>query len=112
MQNLVHQRCFNHATREAVARCPECGRFFCRECITEHDDRVICASCLHRLGEEGKRAGKGFQWMAALGPAAGAALGAMVTWICFYMFGSYLLTLPSEFHSALWDHIAAEYRGY
>jgi hypothetical protein len=49
MSALVHQRCFNHATREAVARCPQCSQFFCRECITEHDDRVICAACLKKL---------------------------------------------------------------
>ena len=49
MQNLAHQRCFNHAVREAVARCPECGQCFCRECITEHDDRVVCAACLKKL---------------------------------------------------------------
>ena len=45
---LAHQRCFNHATREAVARCPECHHFFCRECITEHDDRVLCTGCLKK----------------------------------------------------------------
>lgn len=49
MPALIHQRCFNHATREAVARCPECSQFFCRECITEHDDRVICSACLKKL---------------------------------------------------------------
>src|SRR2546429_9979935 len=47
--NLIHQRCFNHALREAAARCPECGHFYCRECITEHEDRVICANCLAKL---------------------------------------------------------------
>ena len=47
--NLTFQRCFNHAAREAVARCPACGHYFCRECITEHDDRVICAACLRKL---------------------------------------------------------------
>jgi hypothetical protein len=49
MQNLLLQRCFNHGMREAAARCPECGRFYCRECITEHDDRVLCSACLKKL---------------------------------------------------------------
>ncbi|MFN7139481.1 MAG: rhomboid family protein, partial [Limisphaerales bacterium] len=49
MQNLTQQHCLNHFTREAAARCPECKQFFCRECITEHDDRVICAGCLRKL---------------------------------------------------------------
>jgi hypothetical protein len=46
MTAVAHQRCLHHHEREAVARCPECGHYFCRECITEHDERVICASCL------------------------------------------------------------------
>jgi hypothetical protein len=44
MQDITQQRCLNHMLREAVARCPECSRFFCRECITEHEDKVLCAS--------------------------------------------------------------------
>ena len=32
MNDLLYQRCFNHVLREAVARCPECLRYFCREC--------------------------------------------------------------------------------
>ena len=51
MRSLSLQRCFNHAHREAAARCPECTHFYCRECITEHDDRVICAACLRKLAK-------------------------------------------------------------
>jgi hypothetical protein len=46
MSALHQARCFNHAQREAVARCPGCRRFYCRECVTEHDDRLMCAQCL------------------------------------------------------------------
>ena len=53
--SIAQERCFNHAFREAVARCPECGRTFCRECISEHDDRVICAFCLKRLSKKAVR---------------------------------------------------------
>ena len=49
MAALLANRCLHHPVREAVARCPECGQFFCRECITEHEDRVVCSSCLKRL---------------------------------------------------------------
>ncbi|MBT8374528.1 MAG: rhomboid family protein, partial [Deltaproteobacteria bacterium] len=35
MKDLALQRCNNHGQREAVARCPKCRRYFCRECITE-----------------------------------------------------------------------------
>jgi hypothetical protein len=45
---LTH-RCWTHDSREAVCRCPECGRSFCRECVTEHQSRLLCAACLARL---------------------------------------------------------------
>ena len=48
MADSLHQSCFNHPDREASARCPECGNFFCHECVVEHDFRIICASCLAR----------------------------------------------------------------
>src|SRR5438132_254763 len=51
MEILARQRCLNHLNREAVARCPECKRFFCRECVTEHEDRLICAACLKKLAK-------------------------------------------------------------
>src|SRR2546430_2101954 len=51
MSVFSEQRCFNHAVREAVAPCPQCRRFYCRECITEHEDRVLCAACLKGLAQ-------------------------------------------------------------
>jgi len=67
MQDLTHQRCHHHQFREAAARCPECGRYFCRECITEHADRVLCASCLgKKIGLDGARSSR-FQWFFQLG---------------------------------------------
>ena len=54
MDDLLHQRCFNHMLREAVACCPECRRYFCRECVTEHEDKVLCAACLgHKVDPTG-----------------------------------------------------------
>ena len=45
---MVHQSCWNHEAREAVCRCPECGRSYCRECVTEHEARLLCAVCLRK----------------------------------------------------------------
>ena len=42
MQNLAHQRCFNHAAREAVAPAPLVRILFFRECITKHVTRMRC----------------------------------------------------------------------
>jgi hypothetical protein len=93
---LRQRRCDNHPQREASARCPECGRFFCRECITEHDDRVLCASCLAKLSVR-KIAGPA-AW--ALAPRLGLALVAVVViYAVLLLIGSLLSSIPSHFHS-------------
>jgi uncharacterized paraquat-inducible protein A len=55
MSETWRTRCHNHPQREAAARCPECGRFFCRECVTEHEGRVICSACLRALTEPAEK---------------------------------------------------------
>jgi hypothetical protein len=100
MSSLVHQRCFHHFQREAVARCPECRDYFCRECVTEHDDRVICAACLSRLAL--KPAARR-RWSTGLLCAAGCVAGLLVCWFFFYLVGEALLALPASFHEGtLW----------
>jgi hypothetical protein len=101
MQNLLHQRCFNHAAREAVARCPECGRFFCRECITEHDDRVVCSACLKKLAKLplARRPAlvNAFRFVQCV-----AAL--VLAWFFFFLIGNGLLKIPTSFHEGtLWQ---------
>lgn len=46
---LRHARCLFHPLREAAARCPRCGGTFCRECVTDEDDRLACPPCLRRM---------------------------------------------------------------
>jgi hypothetical protein len=83
-----------------VARCPECGSSYCRECIAEHDERVICASCLQRLlkrpAEKTRSWGKQMLWL------AGSVCGIFLAWLSFYNLGRVLLMVPSSFHSELW----------
>jgi len=38
-----------HPLREAAARCPHCGGTFCRECVTDEDDKLACPPCLRRM---------------------------------------------------------------
>jgi len=92
--NISQERCFNHAFREAVARCPECGRSFCRECVSEHDDRVICAFCLKRLSKKAVRRYR----MVGLVRLAQILMGVLLLWSSFYLLGKALLTIPSSFH--------------
>jgi hypothetical protein len=95
MASLALQRCLHHGTREAVARCPECGHFYCRECIAEHSERVICAACLKKLAAAPARAERRL-WN--LWPAFQLGTGLLLLWVCFYGLGRVLLALPAEFH--------------
>ncbi len=97
---LAHQRCFHHAHREAAARCLECREYFCRECVTEHDGRVVCAGCLKKLAAVRSSRRAAFVWVLRLGQMAG---GLVVALIFFYWLGQTLLSLPASFHDGtLW----------
>jgi hypothetical protein len=87
-------RCANHPHREAVARCVKCGRFFCRECITEHHDRMYCSACLLVNPEPGK----GRRFFSALCTAARMAGGVLILWLAFYGLGKALLLMPDHYH--------------
>ena len=92
--SIAQERCFNHTFREAVARCPACGRTFCRECISEHDDRVICAFCLKRFSKKAVRRYR----LVGLVRLAQILMGVLLLWSSFYLLGKALLTIPSSFH--------------
>lgn len=106
VEPLATQRCLNHELREAVARCPECRQFYCRECITEHDDRVICAACLKRLARPGLTERLRLAWLTGW---VQAGLGVLAGWLFFYLVGQLLLAIPSDFHEgtvwkqSVWD---------
>lgn len=95
MAVLLTQRCLHHPVREAVARCPECAQYFCRECITEHDDRVICSACLRKLTTktETKR-----RSLAPVGRVAAALAGVLLAWIFFFLIGRLLVNIPASVH--------------
>ena|SRR5688572_15853647 len=95
MRSLTHQRCFNHSFREAAARCPECVQFYCRECITEHDDRVICASCLKKLAKVPFTRRTGF---VSVVRSVQLLTGLTMLVVFFYLLGQSLLSMPSSFH--------------
>lgn len=100
-ERLTAQRCFHHPQREAVARCLECQRFFCRECVTEHDARMICALCLARLADAASAGRAARQGVADLVKVGFAFLA---LWLVFYVLGQGLLRLPSAFHEGhLWE---------
>src|SRR5687767_10500024 len=101
MMNLAHQRCLNHVFREAVARCTECWNYYCRECVTEHEDRLICAGCLRALSKPATI--KQFR-LAGLLLFLECVLGVLIAWLFFYWVGQGLLALPNSFHDgSIWN---------
>jgi len=101
MRPLIHQRCFNHSLREAVACCPGCSRFYCRECVTEHEDRILCAACLKKLAQKSSAGKRGFAGLARL---AQCAAGVFLAWLFFYLCGQALLSIDSSFHEGtIWQ---------
>ena len=100
---LAAQRCVHHGDREAVARCPECRRYFCRECITEHEEKIVCATCLAALSRTASKS-VGRWKLGGVLRGSGAVTGVLIAWICFYFAGRVLLAVPSEFHAdTLWQ---------
>jgi hypothetical protein len=89
MSDLARQQCFRHPGREAVVRCPSCHRDFCRECVTEHEDRYLCSECLARQAVEVARPKR------RVGVSVGALLalaGLLTAWSVYYGVAWYLVT--------------------
>lgn len=100
MQRLDKQRCFNHGLREAAARCPSCKRFYCRECVVEHDDRLVCSSCLKKAATEQPKARQVWRPLARV--AAVLAMF-MFLWFTFFIISRSLSSLPVSVHEdTLW----------
>lgn len=100
MQAVASHRCAHHPAREAVARCPECGGFFCIECVVEHDGRVLCAACLGRIGKASLSRPGWLRRSARLGVTVASAL---LLWLFFQLVGLALVRIPTDFHEGtLW----------
>ncbi len=98
---LQQQRCWNHDAREAVCRCLACGRSFCRECVTEHESRLVCAACLRNLVEgESKRRGRMRRLTASLLTLAGLLLA----WGVFFAAGESMIALRERAERLEWEN--------
>jgi hypothetical protein len=101
MARLFLQVCLNHPGREAIARCPECRQCFCRECVTEHGERMVCAACLRKQARAAVP--RRFRWrhLVTLGRGVG---GLLLAWFFFYSAGRLLLAIPDSFHEGVIGH--------
>ncbi len=94
MPALVHQKCFEHAQREASSRCLNCKRYYCRECVVEHAGRITCTACLRELAA--RKSSRRISYGAVF-----AALGFLMAWLVFYGLGRLLLMIPAQFHEGV-----------
>ena len=100
---MLQQNCLNHPSREAVAKCPTCGRPFCRECITEHDYRMICANCLAQL--KGDKSKGPRRLRVPVMPVLQVIIGIIVLWTVYYQIGEILVDIPTKFHDGkVWEN--------
>jgi hypothetical protein len=100
----TRRQCFLHADREAAARCMGCGQSFCRECVSEHDLRMLCAACLKK--ETTANAKKPTRrWKVPIAPVH-FLLGLLILWFTVYLFGRILVNIPSSFHDGeMWPEV-------
>ncbi len=95
-------RCVRHEVREAVARCPECGGFFCRECVVEHTGRLVCADCLAKSVRVQAKPERRWPKKARQGMLLAASF--LLVWMMFYGVGSLLLKIPPQLHEgSIWQ---------
>ena len=100
---LHRAECLNHIGREAVARCPSCTQYFCRECITEHGGRMLCSSCYQALTAVQEKPAR--DWF-ILTTSVQAVLGLGLVWFTTWLAGRILLNIPTAFHEGtLWEKL-------
>ena len=101
---LHTRRCARHTTREAAARCPACGEFFCRECVIEHHGQLLCAACLARRTAA---AAQRRQRFLGVRRAVRLAAGAVALWLVFYWAGVLVRKIPPAAHDGtVWKQLA------
>lgn len=88
-------RCCLHAERSAAAVCKGCSRAFCRECVTEHDYRFLCKSCLEASASTAGRRAPVWVWLGRPAAAFGAFL---IAYLTFYAAGKIVSLIPPEYH--------------
>ena len=97
---MIHQSCWNHETREAVCRCPECGRSYCRECVTEHAARLLCAACLRKalvLAGPRRTAGRIGEVLLLIG-------GLLLSWMIFLGVAGGVSEFAARTEQAVWQN--------
>lgn len=83
-----------------MCRCPECGRSFCRECVTEHAARLLCAACLKALAQTAQSRPGGLRRLLPAGMLLG---GILLAWLVFFGAGAAFNLLASRLEQSSWQ---------
>ncbi|MGA1996613.1 MAG: rhomboid family protein [Bryobacteraceae bacterium] len=94
------QRCWNHESREAVCRCPQCGRSYCRECVSEHESRLLCAECLKSPMQAAAPRRRSWRRLA---PAAMALAGIVTAWAVYFAGAEVVMTFVDRSERSEWQ---------
>lgn len=97
---ILEQRCWNHEAREAVCRCPACRRSYCRECVSEHEGRLLCAACLRQAAHAASTARGRLRGLRTL---ALTAAGLAITWGVFFAAAESLVTIAERSERMEWQ---------
>lgn len=97
---LQQQQCVLHPERGAVACCPECHRFYCHECITEHAGRVLCCHCLilQQTQQESRNPQQRKLLIQVCVKPLLMVVGVILLWLVFTAIGAMLIRFPDDFH--------------
>ena len=96
MMPLSQQRCLRHELREAAGRCPSCQRYYCRECLTEHDHRLLCVTCLAKLPQSATVRRRPWRVDYAF-----PLIGLLLAFTLFYWLGQTLILATTDFQGEL-----------
>ncbi len=101
-KNLSSLVCNLHPERPASFRCQSCRNYFCPECVTEHDNKSTCASCLNAKKEDSspKYSKLSIQAM----PVIHFVMAVTICWVIFYLLAQFVTGVPDRFHDGtLWE---------
>jgi len=101
---VYSKRCSNHPSREAVARCPICQKFYCRECITEHDGKMLCKYCLESKIESQKNDKKSSLFLKQVIIVILFISSFALSWFLFAMLGKIIMLFPQKYHFSQYEN--------
>lgn len=101
MAVLARARCHNHPQREAAARCPACRSDFCRECVVEHEGRLLCSSCLGKTVNQEARSRR--RLLRSGLRVASLILSFVLVWLFFFAVGDVLSRARDSSHTEMME---------